>query len=158
MLMLSLLLAAVGAIAFYVIKKPATRREEEKDPEPDEYRYTEAKAIWDNYVPDSGQADTVQGELIRAVGRLRQEAMRNGNGNWDEGFEMLIDYLERHLTDPAVYPAATIATSKETLARLRQEQQPYLEFDLYDQLGERIVEYFSFYGTRPHTHNPLLLR
>ncbi len=55
----------------------------------------EFRALWQTLVTDSGQAPTVQGELIRAVGRMRDEAERNGNANWDEGYELfdeLSDY------------------------------------------------------------------
>ncbi len=38
----------------------------------------EAKALWKSAVPSRGQADTVQGELLRATEKLRDEAMRNG--------------------------------------------------------------------------------
>lgn len=38
--------------------------------------------LWDELVPPRGQARTVQGELIRCVGRLTDEAYRNGNQNW----------------------------------------------------------------------------
>ncbi len=53
----------------------------------------EAKFIWREFVPRSVQAETVQGELLRAVEKLRDEALRNGNGNWDNGFEILLGYL-----------------------------------------------------------------
>ena len=39
----------------------------------------------------SGQADTVQGELIRAVERLRDEAYRNGNVDWGDGHVILVE-------------------------------------------------------------------
>jgi ankyrin repeat protein len=51
--------------------------------------------LWDELVPSSGQADTVQCELVRAIGRLSDEAYRNGNGNWDEGYRLLAEYLMR---------------------------------------------------------------
>ncbi|MGA3598538.1 hypothetical protein [Lysinibacillus agricola] len=35
--------------------------------------FEEAKCIWGNYVSNSGQADTVEGELIRAIERLQCE-------------------------------------------------------------------------------------
>src|SRR5215218_10466842 len=43
----------------------------------------------DRLVPDHGPADTIQGELVRAVLRLTSECSRNGCGNWDEYFEAL---------------------------------------------------------------------
>lgn len=120
--------------------------------------FEEAKGIWEAHVPESGQADTVQGELLRAVEKLRDEAIRNGNGNWDEGFEILLAYLERHLLDPAVYQPETIEATRSALARLGDYENPHLEDALYDELGDRVVEYFRFHGSQPRAQNPDLRR
>jgi hypothetical protein len=58
----------------------------------DEYREL-GRFIWQTYVPERGQAATVQGELLRANEKLRDESQRNGNVNWDEGHEILARYL-----------------------------------------------------------------
>jgi hypothetical protein len=55
--------------------------------------FNEAKFLWQNYVPKSGQAETIQGELIRAIVKLQDEAQRNGNGNWDQGFEIFCQFI-----------------------------------------------------------------
>jgi hypothetical protein len=58
---------------------------------PDRVKYPqEARSLWRTSVPRSGQAATVQGELLQAVEKLRDEAQRNGNINWDGGYETLI--------------------------------------------------------------------
>lgn len=50
---------------------------------PDGVKYQqEARSLWQTSVPPRGQAATVQGELLRAVEKLRDEARRNGNLNW----------------------------------------------------------------------------
>jgi hypothetical protein len=49
----------------------------------------DAKRIWKTCIPPSGKATTVQGELLRAVEKLRDEAQRNGNANWDDGHAIL---------------------------------------------------------------------
>jgi hypothetical protein len=118
----------------------------------------EAKEIWDKFAPKSGQARTVQGELLRAVEKLRDEAARNGNQNWDRGFKILAAYLEDKLTDTKVFSAAKIAETRTILARLRHEDEPYVDDDFYDFLSDRVVEYFKFYGSRPHVNNPRLNR
>jgi len=120
--------------------------------------FEEAKKIWQTFVPKSGQSETVQGELLRAVEKLRDEAIRNGNGNWDEGFEILLAYLESRLLDTTVYQPAVITKTRAALVRLRDYDSPYLEDDLYDELGDRVVEYFKFHGSQPHARNPLLNR
>lgn len=118
----------------------------------------EAKNIWRQFVPPAGQADTVQGELLRAVEKLRDEAARNGNANWDNGFEILLTYLDGHLLDPEVYAPDVIATSKSILTRLRDFDWPVVEDEPYDELGDRVVEYFRHHGSQPHAHNPYLKR
>jgi hypothetical protein len=118
----------------------------------------EGKQIWKLFVPKSGQADTVQGELLRAVEKLRDEALRNGNGNWDEGYEIFLAYLESKLLDNQVFSEKRVAETKRILERLKDFDNPYLEDDLYDELGDRVVDYYKFYGSQPHKKNPGLRR
>jgi len=59
---------------------------------------TEYRRLWSELVPPSGQAPTIQGELIRAVGRLSDEAQRNGNINWSRDYERMVEFLRIHLT------------------------------------------------------------
>lgn len=120
--------------------------------------FDEARHIWQTYVPRSGQADTIQGELLRAVEKIRDEAVRNGNGNWDEGFEILLRYLEEYLTDRSVYSDSAIAATRSILAQLRDFESPLLDDEPYDELGDRVVEYFRQKGSQPHKLNPRLRR
>lgn len=113
-----------------------------------------AKWVWKHLVPKSGQSFTVQGELLRAVEKLRWEAQNNGNINWDDGFVMFIDYLRDHLTSEAGFSTEEKAEIEEDLDRLRNflpvEQLtddshatglPYVEDDLYDRLVSRVIGY-----------------
>jgi hypothetical protein len=120
--------------------------------------FEEAQSIWKAYVPKSGQSQTVQGELLRAVEKLRDEAIRNGNMNWDDGFETLLRYLESHLLDPAVYDIRRIGATRAALTRLWEYDNPCVEDELFDDLGDRVVEYFKFHGSKPHERNPDLHR
>ena len=45
--------------------------------------FDECKYIWKNYVPQAGQADKLQGELLREIEKIRCEAQDNENINWD---------------------------------------------------------------------------
>ena len=38
--------------------------------------------LWNELVPDNGDAPSVQGEMIRALGRISSEMFRNANNNW----------------------------------------------------------------------------
>ena len=118
----------------------------------------ECRNIWRDFVPESGQSDTVQGELLRAVEKLRDEAIRNGNGNWDEGFRILLSYLRQHLLDAAVFSPDQIQRSNVILKRLRRGSDPLLEDEPFDYLGERVVDYYRHYGSKPHQRNPDLWR
>lgn len=118
----------------------------------------EARAIWRDFVPSSGQAQTVQGELMRAVEKLRDEAMRNGNGNWDKGFKILLRYLEQHLLDKAVFPEPARRETRSALRRIGFSMLPVMDDEVYDRLGDCVVEYYRHHGSQPHTPNQGLWR
>ncbi|KAB2929776.1 MAG: hypothetical protein F9K24_18615 [Leptonema illini] len=110
------------------------------------------KWIWKNLIPKSGQSEWVQGELLRAIEKLRWEAQNNGNINWDDRFIMLLDYIENILTSEIKMEKSTIESVKQDLKRLREfdtpntpdfdfDRLPYVEDDLYDRLGNALVEY-----------------
>lgn len=63
--------------------------------EPYEQKYfNECKFIWKNFVPKSGQATVLQGELLREIEKLRCEAQDNGNANWDGDFSHFCDFIK----------------------------------------------------------------
>lgn len=49
--------------------------------------------LWDTLVPTSGEAETIEGELIRCAGRLVYEYCNNGNCN-------AVDYIPTSQFDP----------------------------------------------------------
>ncbi|HEU4678401.1 MAG TPA: hypothetical protein VFS35_02695 [Terrimicrobiaceae bacterium] len=113
-----------------------------------------ASWIWRNLVPKNGQASTVQGELLRAVEKLRWEAQENGNINWDDGFLILIDFLEQTLAASGALAAPQGEAMKVDLDRLRNflpvdelededdsERLPYVDDDLYDRLTHCVVAF-----------------
>ncbi|MFB2638260.1 hypothetical protein ACE02P_09555 [Shewanella bicestrii] len=131
-----------------------------------------ASWIWHNLVPQNGQSNTVQGELLRAVEKLRWEAQENGNINWDNGFLILIAFLENHLLNHPGFSEAERKVIKSDLSRLKNflpveelddeadsGSLPYVEDDLYDRLESFVV---SFARTNPQTipnpNNPSLHR
>jgi hypothetical protein len=131
-----------------------------------------ASWIWRNLVPKNGQANTVQGELLRAVEKLRWEAQENGNINWDQGFLMLLQFLEEQLGSQQAFSDSQRKTIRSDLARLREflpadelhdeadsGSLPYIEDDLYDRL-EGFVVAFARVNPRllAHTNNPKLFR
>lgn len=65
--------------------------------------FEECKYIWKNYVPQSGQSDVLQGELLRQIEKLRYEAQDNGNINWDEDFDFFCDFLKETLCSKDIF-------------------------------------------------------
>jgi hypothetical protein len=78
-----------------------------------------ASWIWKNLEPRSGESSSVQGELLRAVAKLRREAVHNGNINWDERYESLVDFLYEHLIEQSALAEETKAEVLLDLGRLR---------------------------------------
>ncbi len=72
--------------------------------------FEEARAIWETQVPKRGQSETVAGELLRSVEKLRDEAQRNRNVNWAEGHVRMLAYLRLHLLEPGLFPIEDQAT------------------------------------------------
>jgi len=114
--------------------------------------------IWKTYVPKSGQAQTVQGELLRAIEKLADEAQRNGNINFNENCHgILIAYIRKYLADSTIFNEQTIIQINKDLDRISIEDEPYTEDDLYDRLRERIIDWY-LKNTTPiaHSKNPNL--
>jgi len=55
--------------------------------------------LWKALVPKSGQANTVQGELVRNIGNMQDELYVNGYANWDDGYEIYCKFLQTNLCD-----------------------------------------------------------
>ncbi|MGQ0441170.1 hypothetical protein ACT4UT_34075, partial [Bacillus sp. B-TM1] len=103
--------------------------------------FEEAKNIWKNQVPKNGQSDTIEGELIRAVEKLRYEAQNNGNGNWDEGLERFCKYIWDILNDSKTFESNSLEEIKYDIKTLLDYENPYLEDDLYDRITDRVIEW-----------------
>ena len=68
------------------------------------YKYfDECKYIWKNYVPESGQANNLQGELLREIEEIRCEAQDDGNINWDEDHSYFCDFISKKLSEQSIF-------------------------------------------------------
>ncbi|MCE9637702.1 MAG: ankyrin repeat domain-containing protein [Planctomycetes bacterium] len=98
-------------------------------------------SLWRELVPRSGEADTVQGELIRSLGRLADEALRNGNGNWDRRFVRMCNFAANTLDDPVVFSADEIRVIQTAIdAVLAHEQVKRGPHDALAQFAVRWCE------------------
>jgi hypothetical protein len=108
----------------------------------------EYEKLWQQLVPASGQAATVQGELVRVIGRLTDEFYRNGNGNWNLGYRRFTNFLHRHLLDDTVFAAHALAEIKEDIEMIRRlgsNKENSYDFkaseDAFDRVTNRVVEW-----------------
>ena len=127
-----------------------------------------ARWIWTNLVPKSGQADSVQGEILRAIERLRWEAQENGNINWDDRFEMFINFLHNTLGNEEGFSKETRASIAVDLERLKNfippdklesrsqaSDLPYVEDNLYDRIVNHLISYCRQHPqVIPRKHDP----
>jgi hypothetical protein len=125
---------------------------------PDGVEYLqEARSLWQTSVPRCGQAATVQGELLRAVEKLRDEAQRNGNLNWGSGQEAFIAYLRENLIGSALFGQAAAQEIEADLDRLGKFEYPETSELPYGRLTDRVIEWCHAHPEPvPHTRNPHL--
>jgi hypothetical protein len=117
----------------------------------------EARQVWQKYVPKRGQADTVQGELLRTIEKLRDEAQRNGNANWEEftGYGRLAVFLRETLVSSGLFDAATARTIERDVERLLDYENPDTDDAPYDRLTDRVVEWCRAHREPlPHRRDP----
>jgi hypothetical protein len=95
------------------------------------------KQLWKSLVPVSGEAETLQGEIIRVVGRLEDEYNRNGNVNWEPGdyHSEFVDFLKYYLADEETFDSATVQNIKEAAEKVRMAAED-LKTEIYR--GEEI--------------------
>jgi len=127
-----------------------------------------ARWIWKNLVPKSGQANSIQGEILRVIEKLREEAQGNGNINWDDRFEMFVDFLHNTLGHEKSFSKETKVSITADLERLinflppdklenrsQASNLPYVEDDLYDRLTGHLISYCRQHPqVIPRQHDP----
>lgn len=85
--------------------------------------------LWNYLVPGGGPAATVQGEVIRIVGRLGYEALEMGYVNWDEDYAKMIDFwLE------------TVGAAEDAMAVVKQRKAGEADIDA---LTEATIEWVT---------------
>ena len=106
--------------------------------------YDVCQEIWQKYVPDSGNAEVVHGELLRLTEYLRMEAINNENRNWNDDCENACNFLWHHLIN---HTKEFEMTGKEkvreviTCIRERGEKKEiYANSVIFDYLEDRIAE------------------
>ena len=85
--------------------------------------------LWDQLVPDSGQCQTLQGEVIRIAGRVGHEVYDNGGINWDRSFGKLLDQYLTVVRSGLPMPPAAVARAEAAVASLKSRSMSYQAVD-----------------------------
>lgn len=95
----------------------------------DESTNRQFRYLWNYLVPGGGPAATVQGEVIRIVGRLGYEALEMGYVNWDKEFVKMTDFwLE------------TVGAAEDAMAVVKQRKAGEADIDA---LTEATIEWVA---------------
>ncbi|TNE53840.1 MAG: ankyrin repeat domain-containing protein [Bacteroidetes bacterium] len=118
-----------------------------------------ASQMWKQLVPESGQANTVQGELLRAIEKLRDESHRNGNANFDDNHRLLADFIFNTLKDSEHFNQIELKNMEKRMAEITRSNSPYLEDDHYNYLVDKVcIFYKNNPELIPHVKNPDIYR
>lgn len=104
------------------------------------------KRLTKELVPLGGEADTLQGELVRCIENLGDEAHRNGWMNWDVGDVEAVDVLNRYLPDRAVFSEEICREIQKSLNTVRYAGEKGADEGVfgYDELkflAQQVVEW-----------------
>jgi hypothetical protein len=101
-------------------------------------------------VPPSGEAETLQGELVRCINNLSDEATRNGWMNWDVGDKESIEVLRRYLPDSKVFSEAVqekihAALDKICYAGEKGADEGEFGYDQIKFIARHVAEWCNFH-------------
>lgn len=71
-------------------------------------------------IPAKGSAQTVQGEVVRIAGKVRDEIYRNGGGNWDTDFKKMLDAFIVHVSSEHALSTKELEESHILLKEIRK--------------------------------------
>lgn len=104
----------------------------------------EHSRLWNELVPDSGQADTLQGELVRMVGKLIDQAYRNGNCNWDDEHEKMWRFIATTISKSSIFSLQEQSLINDKVEEIiRDEERPDVSGDgsTYYIINEKVIDW-----------------
>ena len=145
---------------------------------------TRADELWTKYVPETGQADTLQGELLREIEALRIEAQEHDNLNFDGDYAYFCDFIWQSLEQSGCISRRKLRKISQALATIKRygliaadynrgaiskrqfvalhKGNPSFSYpgdDLYDMVLKGIVEFCECQKEPvPHRINPTICR
>jgi hypothetical protein len=76
--------------------------------------------LWDLLVPSSGQAATIQGEVVRISGRIANELDGNGGANWDSDFKKMADAFGAFVRQGNPLSTSELAETQEIVNEIKR--------------------------------------
>ncbi len=97
--------------------------------------------------------------MLRANEKLRDEAQRNGNGNWDSDHELLASYILDTIVADRTIADDVISQLRADIGRVCDADHPYTEDDLFDRIERVILDWCAAHPDPvPRAVNPSLRR
>lgn len=81
--------------------------------------------LWNLLIPSSGAAKTVQGEVIRITGRVRDELYRNGGVNWDRTYRKMLNALLQYFAMGIPLSEEELKEAKKLTSDIHAESDDY---------------------------------
>lgn len=94
--------------------------------------------LWDQLVPDRGQCQTLQGEVIRIAGCAGYEVYDNGGINWDRSLGALLDKYLIVVRSGLSMPPSSVARAEAAVASLKGRSMSH---QAVDDITELAVEW-----------------
>jgi hypothetical protein len=101
-----------------------------------------AQKIWNEMVPPSGPAPTVQGELLRAVETLRDDAQHHAH-DFRKSHRRMAVFVRDTLIRSGIFNEAENKHIRSSTARLMKTSQPYTKDDIYDHLVDQVCQFYA---------------
>ena len=102
-----------------------------------------ALKIWTELIPPTGTPNTVHGELLQAVERLRDEAQHNAKAKNHRKQKRTARFIRDTLIGSKVFDPTEIERIRSGTHRLMNASRPYINDDIYDHLVDQVCVYYK---------------
>lgn len=138
-------------VAQWEAGKPAVHPVTTVQPQfPTNLRYPDlVREIWDQYVPTTGgPAGTVQGELLRAIEHLRDEARQQANGRRPQSSHRKMNkkqalFVRDTLLASGLFDSSESDRIRTETQRVAKPAHPYPPDSVYDDLVDKICVFYD---------------
>jgi ankyrin repeat protein len=102
-----------------------------------------ALKIWTELIPKTGTPNTVHGELLQAVEKLRDEAQRNANAKNTRQQKRMARFIRDTLIGSKIFDPTEIEHIRSDTHRLMKASRQYTGDDIYDHLVDQVCVYYK---------------